>query len=227
MVNERVGFKDASVREDFFNTAKQLSGGAAWKAFRALFGIGKSQLERYQNGCCLLSCERFEQILSFFSAQKQEHFQNSVFFKSSNWGVVLGGKRTAQLYPEEFAKRRENGLKKIRELEPMKPIELNIPLSVDLCEFIGAVIGDGCIDGHLDKNSNSHYHTFLTGDSLLDNNYLSNHLSSIGKALFTANPRIYFRKGKRAMVLHFFSKNLFTILTKRFGFTAGNKTYTV
>ena|GEM_PF-1445742 len=102
-----------------------------------------------------------------------------------------------------------------------------LPLSEELCAFVGAIIGDGCIDGYLTKGGKSKHHVFITGDANFDRHYLSFYLSSIAKSVFDAKPHLYFRKKQRAMSLTFYDKNIFDCLTKRFGFVAGNKTFTV
>lgn len=101
------------------------------------------------------------------------------------------------------------------------------PLSMDLCEFVGAVIGDGCIDGYLTKNGKSKYHVNITGDAELDLDHLSVHLPSIVRKLFNAGSGVYFRKDCRCIVLNLYNERLFNTLTKRFGFVPGNKTFTV
>ncbi len=109
----------------------------------------------------------------------------------------------------------------------LKRIDLDVPLSKELCELIGAIIGDGCIDGHVNQKGKSAYHLSVTGDAKLDRNYLSNILPSIIKHLFKVKSKFYFRKDCNAMILNLYSKKVFTILTKRFGLVAGNKTYIV
>ena len=229
MTGERVGFADASVRFEFFNSVKAHFRIKTWKEFNGFFRIEKSKSEYYRNGLRLMPEEKFEQFLSCFPADQQTFYKSNVFYREKNWGQVLGGLRTSSMYPEEFAKRRQNGLKKLlaQSLEHFKAVDLNMPLSEELCELLGAIIGDGCIDSFRDKNGKSKYRVFLTGHSVLDKHYLSEYQATIGKEIFDANPMVYFRKNKQAMTLNFFSKPVFTLLTERFGFPAGAKTFTV
>ncbi|MFA4855419.1 MAG: LAGLIDADG family homing endonuclease [archaeon] len=102
-----------------------------------------------------------------------------------------------------------------------------LSLSRDLCEFVGAVIGDGCIDRYLTKDGKSKYHVNITGDAELDKDYLSVHLPLIVQNIFNADSGFYFRKDCRCIVLNIYNELLFSTLTKRFGFVPGNKTFTV
>jgi len=96
-----------------------------------------------------------------------------------------------------------------------------------LCEFVGIVIGDGCIDGYVNKVGKSYFHVTITGDAKLDRIYLTDKIPSITQTIFKIHPKLTFRKDSRAVVIQFYSKQIFTLLTKRFGFVAGNKTYDV
>ncbi len=100
------------------------------------------------------------------------------------------------------------------------------PLTEDLCEFVGAVIGDGCIDGYVNERGKSKYHVFITGNAELDKDYLTNRLTKILESAFLKTPTILLRDS-RTMILNICSKRIFKFLTERLGFIPGNKTYTV
>ncbi len=102
----------------------------------------------------------------------------------------------------------------------------DMPLTEDLCEFVGAVIGDGSIDGYLDVRGNSKYHVFITGNAELDDDYLTEYLVKILETTFQKKPTILLRDS-RTMILNICSKRIFGFLTERLGFIPGNKTYTV
>lgn len=103
--------------------------------------------------------------------------------------------------------------------------KMELPLSESLCEFIGAIIGDGCIDGHRTKTGRSKYNIFITGNSDLDRDYLLKRISLIIEELFQKKPKVRYRL-PRTLILSIYSKKIFMILTERFGFVPGNKTYT-
>ena len=60
-----------------------------------------------------------------------------------------------------------------------------MPLSEELCEFVGAVIGDGFTNvyGHL-------YQTQITGDKVLDFKYYFDRLKPICEKIFNITPKI-------------------------------------
>ena len=100
----------------------------------------------------------------------------------------------------------------------LKEIDLNQPLSVELCEFIGAYIGDGFQDrGKV---------IGIVGNKELDLEYLR-HLNEIVFSLFGFKGKFIERKNKNAVDLRIYSKRVLELLTARFGFPNGEKTYTV
>lgn len=102
-----------------------------------------------------------------------------------------------------------------------------MPLSEELCELVGAFIGDGCTDSYVTKHGKSKYHLSIIGDSTLDREYHLGKLSAIVKDLFGVVTKAYFRNDKNAMQLNIYSKRVFRLFTERFGFPIGVKTYTV
>lgn len=229
MREKRVEFLDANTRLIFFEMLKLQLKTQTWKEFREKTGIEKSRLEYYRNGKFTIPVQRFEVLLAILPANDQTFFREKIHYKEGNWGARLGGKKTAALYPEHYELARKVAIKKGKERALLKEqsINLNMPLSEGLCEFVGAIIGDGCVDGYLDKNGNSKFHVSIVGHRELDKDYLTSHLSKIGENIFGAKPLFYFRKVKHAMSLNFNSRAMFRVLTKRFGFPAGAKTFTV
>lgn len=226
-MDDRVGFKSGEARKEFFLSVREASGVQSWDALAELFHIYRSQFQGYQYGKTLLPEKLFNKMLGFLLKEKQEHFAPLIFKKPGNWGLKKEGRSNFEKNKTTVLKR----LKKARDEYACKrrilPVDLAVPLSKELCEFIGAIIGDGCVSGHLDANGKCYYHVNITGDSELDRDYLTNRISYIVKNIFNINSRIYFRKNQRAMIANFYSKKIFMILTKRFGFNAGSKTFTV
>lgn len=110
---------------------------------------------------------------------------------------------------------------------PEDNIASDMPLTPELCEFIGAVIGDGCVSGFLKANGKSNYHISITGDSRLDKNYLTEKMPNTVMKLFGVQAHPSFRTAKNTVVLNIYSKKIFKILTLRFGFIPGRKAFTV
>ncbi|MFH1696029.1 MAG: LAGLIDADG family homing endonuclease [Candidatus Micrarchaeota archaeon] len=169
----------------------------------------------------------FDVFLAYFSKEQKNYFSSKISKKPSNWGASLGGKTTAEKHPEQLAKGRALGLKKAikkrREVSLKYKFDLNMELSNNLCEFIGALIGDGFTSKY-----GKTYWTELTGDLTLDYNYLTNVMTDYSILLFNGlAPRTTIVKKKNTIRKIFHSKQLHQILTQRFGFPAGVKCYTI
>ena len=104
----------------------------------------------------------------------------------------------------------------------MSKFDLNMPLSVELCEFIGAFIGDGFTNKY-----GRHHLVEFTGDARQDKEYLLNHIGKNANALFALHYCPYFSKAHNGMRIRFHNKQLFQFLTERFGMPKGKKCYTV
>lgn len=141
--------------------------------------------------------------------------------KPKNWGQVLGGKRTYQLHKEIFDKGRLKAIRLAKERAGTdKPSDTSIPLSEELCEFLGAFIGDGFTNKY-----GRHYQTQIIGDPILDFHYYHFVLKPLIIKLFNYKPYIY--KNGRGLKFSLGSKRIFEILTRRFNFPKGVKCYTV
>jgi hypothetical protein len=99
------------------------------------------------------------------------------------------------------------------------PIDMNIPLSESLCEFVGAIIGDGCTNRY-----GKIYQTQIAGDKNLDLEYHS-YLCKICEQLFDYSPKII--KRENGIYFNIYSRALFELLTNRFNIPAGMKCYSV
>lgn len=102
-----------------------------------------------------------------------------------------------------------------------KNTELTLPEfpSCELAEFIGILTGDGYM------NKYGKYFSFLeiAGDSKLDYDYLTGHVSGIIFELFNILPKVQFKKYQNCMYLRLMSKGLNNYL-KEIGFKNGKKT---
>jgi len=226
-MQERIGFADGAVRKEFFFAVREASGATSWNVLWRILNLPRTSFQSYQYGSQLLPVQVFDSMLRFLTQEKQQFFLSQTFTKPRNWGAVKGGQKN-------FEKNRDELLKNLAKARGrthggkgrIKTVDLGVPLSKELCELIGAIIGDGCVDGHI-RNGNSTYHMSITGDAERDKDYLTNKIPSIISLLFNIPTHIYFKKDCRAIALNFNSKQIFTLLTKRFGFPAGAKTFTV
>ena len=98
-----------------------------------------------------------------------------------------------------------------------------IKINPEICEFIGAFIGDGYL-----TNPKPHTYTIgITGDKILDKDYICNYLVPLIKRNFPfTNPRIYYRNDENSILLRINSKKLSTFLMK-FNFHTGPKSHNV
>ena len=105
----------------------------------------------------------------------------------------------------------------------MNPIQIN--LNSEICEFIGAFIGDGYL-GNYGERKNQFLIGFV-GDQKLDEYYLKDYLFPLIKRNFPfTNPKLKYRKDENTIMLRIYSKKLFQIFLS-FGFKPGKKSSTI
>ncbi|MDO8647079.1 MAG: LAGLIDADG family homing endonuclease [Candidatus Diapherotrites archaeon] len=223
-MQDRLGFVDAFVRKQFFEAFRSALNSKNWRELASSFGLHRTLFQKYQYGQLLLPEELFEKMLFSLPAERQDFFTGKFFRKAGNWGAIRGGRVLFEKYPEEFKKRRENGLKKLKELgnaggKIKFKIDENIPLSEEFCEFVGAFIGDGWLD-----YSNSS--VGIVGNRSLDSEYLIR-LKNNAQSVFGLNGKLSERKDCLATVLRLNSKMLCELFVNRFGFPKGAKTHSV
>lgn len=100
-----------------------------------------------------------------------------------------------------------------------------IKLNEEICEFVGAFIGDGYL-GNYGKRKNQFLIGF-SGNKILDEDYLKNYLLPLIKRQFPyASPHLRYRSDENTLVLYIYSKRLFEFFTG-IGFKSGIKARTV
>ncbi|MFH1255666.1 MAG: hypothetical protein V1494_00065 [Candidatus Diapherotrites archaeon] len=227
MGRNRIYFDNPKDRSEFFDSLRKASGACSWRGLAEKFGLGRGHFQRYQYGQATMPLERFNLFLASLPKEKQAFFIGKISARPDNWGAVKGGVNNLKRNRTQILLRLDKVRQTARAKRESTPVDLSLPLSAELCELIGAIIGDGCIDGYVGKNGTSKYHINITGHSELDRAYLTSNISSIVNALFEVNPKAYFRNDSKTIVLNIYSKQIFLLLTKRFGFPAGVKTYSV
>lgn len=222
MDDKRVFFRDEAARNQFFQDVFNASGVLTWSEFYSAYGLVKTTCEYYRNGSKSIPEPLFTSLLNTLTKEQQDCYAEAIYYKPLHWGQSLGGEIATKLHPEIYQVGREIGLQKLIAIAKAKSaFDSTMPLNEELCEFIGAFIGDGFTNkyGHA-------YWIQFAGDRRLDGDYFSNVLSKYAKSLFGgAMGHTKFRKGDNSMYLSFHSKSLFELLTKRFGFPAGLKVY--
>jgi hypothetical protein len=176
-------------------------------------------LEKYRSGKILLPERRFTILISFIPSEEKGKHTKKISKKDSNWGQIVGGRKAYLINKKAFELGRKKG-NKFRSEFPKYNFNTNMELSEELCEFIGAVIGDGFTNKY-----NSAYQTEITGDKNLDKEYYEKILSLICERRFNIKPII--KKLHNKITLTIYSKRLYELLVNRFSIPAGVKSYTV
>lgn len=223
----RIDFKNNFVRTEFFKILKRTLNIKSWGKLQNFFDCPRTSFQAYHYGKYLIPENLFQKMIRCLNPKDKSYFEKNIITKNDNWGVVKGGQATYKKYPKLAEIAREKAIKKARQKAFEKPV-FDISLSTELCEFVGAMIGDGNVDGYLQKkNKLPKYHLSITGNSVDDFDYLSKYFPKIIQNLFNVKSKVIFRKDCNAMVLNVYSKKVFFLFKERFGFTPGNKTYSI
>lgn len=214
---ERVEFSDAETRNEFFSLLKSYSNERTWDNLYKKFNIDRSLFQGYRYGQFTLPKDKFQTFLEFFPNQERERFISMISTKPGNWERRLGGKSTYSKYPEIFQQGREKAWHSPNHSGGgRRYYDLNIPLSQELCEFIGALIGDGFTNQY-----GSYYQTGFCGDKRFDKDYYDTLIIPIARDLFEA--KAHFRYKNNGMWINFHSVFMHKVLTERFGIPKGMK----
>lgn len=219
--NERVLFSDREICREFFEKCRDSLGFKSWAEMHSDFGIYKSQFQRYLYAKRSMPVELFERLSANMGAEEKARFSVLVEQRDKNWGAIKGGIATAKLHPEIFAEGRMKGALSPKR-RTLKDYDLSMPLTKELCELMGAYIGDGC-NGKYGR----HYDFQIASHKVLDAEYLE-YLSQSLKCLFNGiKVRSRVSKDCEGRWIIVNSRQIFELLTKRFGFPSGPKSHTV
>lgn len=219
-----IKFIDNNLLKEFFINI-QKSSNKTWKEIILETKISRSSLDYYKAGHAIPELVFF-QLLEYLPNLERQRFIEKVKNINSREWLSRGGKKAYVINLDKFEEGRLRGLKSLRKLGKKCEIfdfpEFN--LSKEICEFIGAFIGDGFFNCY----NNKLYQIEFSGDSRKDLDYYNKIIIPlIKKEIPELNPCISFPKDKNAMKVRFFSKKLFCFLKQEFGFKPGVKTYTV
>ena len=218
LVSQRVFFKSSKLREQFFTKLKNNFG--TWGELGQRFNIYKSRLELLRSGEISLPYQTFIQLLNSLGTKDRSFFKEQVVLKDHGWGRIKGGISTYKKHKEIFEKGRKLA---ILNITPRYKFDYNISLTPELCEFIGAFIGDGFTGRY-----GSIYVTQITGHKILDRNYFTNKLQTILKNINpNSNPIIRIMDRDNSIRLTINSKEFHVLLNGRFKLPKGKKSYLV
>ena len=218
----RIAFVSNDVRIAFFDLCRRRLKCSSWDAFYKCFNLNRGLGHKYRTGFLLLPEEIYKKIVGLSSVDP-EQFGGNIIYREKNWGVVKGGHSAYKKNRKEFEKGRKKGLKKMLALtkDKITIFDIRQKISLELCEFIGAFIGDA-----FTANYNCHYITQFTGDRRYDKAYYSKYLIPISQKLFN-NIKVHIQEKNNTLRVNYYSKRLHHFLTKRFSFPSGKKVYTV
>ncbi len=214
----RIKFLKNEDRFNFFDDTRTSLRLKNWRELASFLKTHRTISDKYRLGEFLIPEDRFLKLLKVLDRDKQDDYLNKITKIEDNWGAILGGKKAYQLNKEAFEEGRKRGGKGGANYTPK--FDINMSLSPELCEFIGAFIGDGFTNKY-----QSRYFVQITGDKVLDYEYHYNYLNLLCQKTFNSQPRIYVTEN--GLRFNIYSKTLFEMLTKRFQFPAGKKSYTV
>lgn len=225
----KIRIKDTNSRRLLFDSLKGKNG-LTWKEIGKIYGIPKSTFEKYRNGQWCMKGELFSNLLSNVDKDIQNKVMISIEELPDNFGLVLGGKNAYLINRKKFDIGRKEGLSKLahrRNLLGRQKVKYSFEtfqLNTQICEVIGAFIGDGCFNCYKNKV----YHIEFAGDSRKDLQYYQDIIIPAIKAVMPkVKPHIYKVRDRNSIRIVFYSKEFFYFLKEVFGFIPGKKTYTV
>lgn len=215
---ERVFFESDELREAFFLEVRKITNESSWNALALKLDIPRSTFQKYQYGKSTIPKKVFNHLCSFLPIKRKQYFQQNTGIISNTWGQRKGGRITARDHPEIFSQGREIAWNTKQEKAPVYLVNKNQALSEELCELIGALIGDGYISLH-------GYKFELTGDYKLDKQYYHTRMLPICKKCFDITPAI--TRYRTCIRLRIYSKQLCELLNKRFQIPYGTKSHII
>lgn len=181
-------------QKEFLNLIKTKEK-VSWSGLARKLGIRPSSLSAWRTEKTLVPLNVFKKY------NEHKRFKKYIIeLKGDNWGKRKGGSNS------------RGTLKSI-----------NIPKKCPaLAEFMGILAGDGNSYSLRRGKKVGVYTIRIAGDSRHDKEYLEEFVANLGKDLFKLNPKLRKLKGKNALHLVFYSKQLVNLLSD-IGFPSGDK----
>ncbi len=191
--------------------------------------IPKSSFDNYKSGKLLIPDKLFEKLFSFLTESQKEKIVKEKENIADNFGQILGGKNAYKVNLKKFEEERKKGLKKLRNSKKLNYQKdrfsfKEISFNEDICEMVGAFIGDGFFNFYKNKL----YHIEFSGDSRYDLNYYQERIIPIIQSIIPKiNCHVYLVKNSNTARIVLYSKSFYYSLKDRVGFTPGKKTHSV
>ncbi len=221
-MGERIFFDESAVRKEFFESVKTAISLNSWRQVAKHFGMSRTHFQYHQYGYLTMPKEQFDSFLQVLPKERQEYFLKKISTKPKNWGAKIGGKKTYSTHPGLFEKGRSLAGKESKNRKPSYICNSGVELSKELCEFLGAFIGDGHSYSH-----GKHFCVCISGNHLLDYEYLTKRIPFLVQLFCNAKPCFKKRKENLGFSVNFHSRAFYSFIVDRFHFPKGVKTYTV
>ncbi|MFA4855260.1 MAG: LAGLIDADG family homing endonuclease [archaeon] len=213
----RIYFDSDEIRCSFFENVKAFSGSESWTEFYHYCNKRKNLMEYYRFGQLTMPLQLFDMLCEILPKKLVAFFRSGAKRQDENWGRVKAGFATYNKHKSIFEEGRSIAIKKnyLRQLKTS--FDANMPLSEELCEFLGCFIGDG-----FTNKCNRTGQIQFAGDSRFDRAYYNSTIIPIARKLFALKSP-YIRVKNNSLWVNFYSKRLFEFLTERFNMPAGVK----
>ncbi|MDO8459880.1 MAG: LAGLIDADG family homing endonuclease [Nanoarchaeota archaeon] len=222
----RIKIRDENIRKYFFELVKEKNSGL-WKNVRKEYKTPRATFDKYRTGKLFIPEELFFKLFQDLNAKEKAYIMSSIEKFPDNFGNVLGGKKAYSINFDKFKEGRIKGAQTMnKKRDNLTPINFDkIYLDKEICEFVGAFIGDGCFN----KYKNKVYHIEFAGDKRYDLPYYKEKIIPIIRNFIPKiKPHFYIsNRRENAVRIVFYSKELFIFLSDFIGFIPGKKTHTV
>ncbi len=209
-----VGNRENSIA--FFKDIKVSGGFSSYQGIYHLLKVSHGNFWYIQTGKRSLTESKYKMLIEFLPQHIREKYQTIKIIRDANWGARKGGDATHYRHPNNILKARTIANRRAKE-KIESQFDVNLPLTSEICEFLGAFAGDGCTNCY-----DGHHFTSFAGDSRFDWNYYQEKIIPITKKFFNMKHQTIRRK-KNSMWVTFHSKLLHKMITERFQMPAGEK----
>ena len=217
-MNKRVIFLSDLNRKLFFEKTLEFSFLHSWSKLAVNLNISRNLLGLYRSGKLLLPEKIFVSLTSNLNSNLKRYFLKRVAYRDQNWGRRKAGKITYKNHEQIFIKGRMKGLSKLKELNKKTSFDIYMPLNSELSYFLGLFVGDGFCNKY-----GRHYQIQFTGCKSQELSFYKEYFSSLTFKLFGILPKIIEKMEGDFIRINYYSKDIFNLITQRFGIKRGYK----
>ena len=216
---KRISFKNKKISNEFFHCVFKNSNQKRWKDFYEMLSTPKATCEKYKCGKLSMPENLYQDLFKLLLDNEINYFRKNAIILPDNWGQINGGKITYKNYREIFENGRRKGIEKMQ--SKLSRFDINLVLEKNLSYFIGLFIAEGFTNKY-----GRYYLTQFTGH-LSEEYFYEEIICKFAKETLNIEPKIRKQLGQNYIRVNFYSKDLFSMITKRFNIKAGRKSYDV